>query len=164
MSRAFVKEPDGDAVSDDSPELPISADPNFVTAAGLAQLQKEQSTLLEQRVSLKASDDPVGTRLALLQVERRLRYVNARLDSAILKTEQGGDTVVFGAVVTAVDENDEEYRFQIVGEDEANIDQGKISYVSPLASALLGASIGDLVRWRRPKGDLELEILSIRYS
>lgn len=165
MSRAFVKEADGDAVQDDTPDIPISRHPNYVTPAGLAALEQERDTLLEQRASLKGADDPVSVKLTLFQVERRLRYVLARIDSAILKRPDPSkaDTVEFGASVTVADEDDADHVFQIVGEDEADIKTGKVSYVSPLAKALLGSEVGDLVRWRRPNGDKELEVVAFAY-
>lgn len=162
MSRAFVKEPDGDQVSDDTPDLPVSSHPNYVTPQGLQLLEAEQAGLLEARARLKAERDQVANRLPLFQVERRLRYVQARIESAIVKQPVVADErVSFGALVRVADEDDREFEFQIVGEDEANIDKGKVSYVSPLAKALMGGEVGDLVRWQRPKGDMELEILSI---
>lgn len=163
MSRAFVKEPDGDQVSDDTPDIPISSHPNYVTETGLELLEQEYAQLVRERSRLKEAEDPVAGKLPLFQVERRLRYVQARIESAIVRkpSADAGEGVVFGATVDVVDEDDREYSFQIVGEDEADIAQGKVSYVSPLATALLGADVGDIVRWRRPKGDLELEVLTI---
>lgn len=163
MSRAFVKEPDGDQVVDDTPDLPISPHPNHVTPSGLEMLEEEAARLQEERGRLKGMDDAVAAKLSLFQVERRLRYVRARIESAILHSSGHADAqeVTFGATVDVVDEDDREYRLQVVGEDEADIAAGKISYISPLAKALLGAEVGDLVTWRRPKGDIELEILAI---
>lgn len=163
MSRAFVKEPDGDQVVDDTPDLPISPHPNYVTPSGLEMLEEEAARLQEERGRLKGMDDAVAAKLSLFQVERRLRYVRARIESAILHSPGHADMqeVTFGATVDVVDEDDREYRFQVVGEDEADIAAGKISYMSPLAKALLGAEVGDSVTWRRPKGDIELEILAI---
>ena len=72
--------------------------------------------------------------------------------------------VTFGAVVDLIDENDQRSRYRIVGEDEADAEQGSVSWLSPLAQAVLGARVGDEVTWRRPAGDLRLEIVGIRYD
>ena len=72
--------------------------------------------------------------------------------------------VAFGATVRVADPQDEEREFTIVGEDELDAEHGRVSWVSPLAKALLGARVGDVILWRRPAGDVELEILAIRYA
>jgi transcription elongation GreA/GreB family factor len=71
--------------------------------------------------------------------------------------------VHFGATVRAEDAEGRVHRFKIVGEDEADVATGKVSWVSPLAKALIGARVGDTVKWRRPAGEVELEILEISY-
>ena len=78
--------------------------------------------------------------------------------------EQPQDEVLFGATVTTEDERRTSTHFTIVGEDEADVGAGKVSWLSPLAKALIGARVGDSVRWRRPAGDVELKILTIRYA
>ena len=161
MSRAFVKEPDGDTVQDETPDIPISEHPNYVTAAGLRQLEAERDRLMAERRDLKAGPDPVAARLALFPVERRLRYVTARLESAILRQPDQVTRIAFGHTILVADEAGHEFRYAIVGEDEADIGAAKVSWVSPLARALLEAEVGDLVKWHRPAGDLELEILEI---
>ena len=166
MSRAFVKEADGDAVSDDAPDLPISPHANYVTPQGQAALQAELEALVAERVAIKQAPDQVSVRLQLFKVERRLRYVQARVESAIVKRPeaQPAGEIGFGATVVVADEEDVEHVFRIVGEDEADVAHGLVSYVSPLAKALLGAETGDVVKWRRPVGDLELEVLSFSYG
>jgi len=98
-------------------------------------------------------------------IERDLRYVQDRLTRAIPVDydQQPKDQVDFGAIVETKDENGTKRKFEIVGEDEADPTVGKLSWVSPLALALKDAKTGDTVVWKRPAGDLELEILSIRY-
>ncbi|NCV28545.1 MAG: transcription elongation factor, partial [Nitrosomonadales bacterium] len=87
-----------------------------------------------------------------------------RLETAILiEKHEDNNKVLFGAHVTLVDENDETYIFQIVGEDEADIKQSKLSYVSPLAKELIGSSIGDEVIWKRADGNRVVFIDSINY-
>ncbi len=163
MSRAFVKEPDGDAVGDDAPELPVSPHPNRVTPRGLALLRAELDALAARRRALAEAADPVAARLALLSVERRMRYLTKRIDSAIVQAPENRprDRVGFGATVEVLDEDGARHRFVIVGEDEADPARGLISWVSPLARALLDSEVGDEVRWRRPKGDAALEIVRI---
>lgn len=165
MSRAFVKESDGEQI-DELPERPQSPHPNYVTPAGLAALQAQLHELQEQRRRLAENPDELLNKETLKLVERDLRYVQERVDRAILidPATQPTDQVAFGATVKTVDENDQERDFVIVGEDEADAAAGKISWVSPLARALTGASVGDTVTWKRPSGDLELEILSISHE
>jgi len=165
MSRAFVKEQDSEPL-DELPERPQSPHPNYVTPAGLAALQAQLHALQEQRHHLlEHPDEDLLSKETLKQVERDLRYFQGRVDHAISVdlSQQPADEVGFGAIVRCVDENDQEQEFAIVGEDEADVAAGKISWVSPLAKALIGAGEGDTVVWKRPAGDLGLEILSIRY-
>ena len=165
MSRAFVKEPDGDQVADDLPDLPVSRHTNYVTPAGLAALRARRQRLAVEHRALAREKAP-GARLRLRQVERDLRYLRARVESAIPidPAAQPAGEVAFGAVVTVEDEGGARHRFAIVGEDEADPKAGKVSWVSPLARALDGARAGDLVTWRRPAGDLELEVIAIAYA
>jgi transcription elongation GreA/GreB family factor len=157
MSRAFVKEPDGPLAGDDQPELPRSPHPNFVTPRGLALLQA-------RRDELREGDLEALTHLG--QVERELRYLEARIGTARLvePKDQPRDAVAFGARVTLEDENGERRDYAIVGEDEASPQEGKVSWISPLAQALTGATISELIAWRRPSGDVELEVIAIRYG
>jgi transcription elongation GreA/GreB family factor len=98
-------------------------------------------------------------------VERDIRYFQERIERHILiePDSQPADRIGFGAIVETVDDNDEKRKFRIVGEDEADPKHSRISWVSPLAKALNGAAVGDTVVWKRPTGDLSLEILSIKY-
>ncbi|ROH88306.1 transcription elongation factor GreAB [Pseudomethylobacillus aquaticus] len=163
MSRGFVKEDDLEHAGTDLPERPLSPFPNYVTPTGLQQLQEQANLLEQQRVQLAPrKEDPV-VQQTLARVERDLRYLVARLESAI-PVEPGSalDTVRFGCTVEAEDETGALQQFQIVGEDEADIAAGKVSWVSPLAKALLGHKLGDSVLWPRPAGNLQLEIIDIR--
>jgi len=164
MSRAFVREPDGDMVEEDLPELPQEPIPNRVTAKGLKDLKARQATLEKERERLSGNDDMVD-RSKLAHVERDLRYVEGRLYFAELvdPADQPHDRVAFGAAVKVADEAGKKHTYRIVGEDEADFDAGKVSWVSPLARALDGAAVGDIVTWNRPAGDIELEILEISY-
>ena len=162
MSRAFVKENE-DQVPE-LPERPQSPHPNFVTPRGLALL-KQQLADLEDAKHRHQTEKSLLDKDALQVTERDLRYVQERLKRAVTvdPTQQPKDRVDFGAVVETEDENGTKRKFEIVGEDEADPNIGKLSWVSPLALALKDAKVGDAVVWKRPAGDLELEVLSIHY-
>jgi transcription elongation factor GreB len=165
MSRGFVKEDDLEHAGTDLPERPVSSHPNYVTPAGLKQLQQTAEQLERERAELfpRKEDPAANQRLAVVQ--RDLRYYEARLESAILvdPSNQPADTALFGATVTVEDEEGEIHTFTIVGEDEADIAANKVSWVSPLARALIGHKVGDSVTWVRPAGNLMLEITAIHY-
>jgi transcription elongation factor GreB len=163
MSRAFVKEPDEGASAEELPERQISDHPNYVTPLGFKQLEVRVGELETRRLGLlEQDDDPEGE---LDYVDRDLRYYTARLESAILVDleRQPRRKVAFGAAVTVSQPSGERQTFTIVGEDEADLKEGKISYVSPLAEALIGARVGKTVLWRRPAGNLELTVEEIAY-
>jgi transcription elongation factor GreB len=162
MSRAFVKEFDEPA-DDHLPERPQSPHINYVTPNGLAQLQKRLRELNALRNDLIDKED-LGSQQQLKHVERDLHYYTERVGRAVLvePDTQSDDKVHFGAAVEVEDASGERLNFTIVGEDEADAAQGKISWVSPLARALLNSQVGDIVTWRRPAGDKELEIIAIR--
>lgn len=163
MSRGFVKEDDLEHAGTDLPERPVSEHPNYVTPLGLRQLETETARLeaLRAKLSPKKEDPIVQQQLGM--VERDLRYFQARLEQAILVDAVEGEKekVVFGTTVQMEDEDGEFHTFTIVGEDEADIAAHKVSWVSPLAKALLGHKVGDTVVWRRPAGDMNLEITDI---
>jgi len=162
MNRAFVKEPDEGAPAEGLPERQISEQPNYVTPAGLRQLEAQLGELETRRLELLDVDDP-GEELAY--VDRDLRYFTARLESAIPVDlgRQPRRKVAFGAAVTVSQPGGKRQTFTIVGEDEADLKEGKISYASPLAEALLEARIGNKVLWRRPAGNIELTVEKIDY-
>jgi transcription elongation GreA/GreB family factor len=167
MTRAFDREPDG--VDDALPDIPLSEHPNYITPRGLARLRARREAVQAQLASLEAADKepPREAEQALLDrafPERELRWLDHRLGSAIEVDllQQPRDQVAFGATVT-VDSSDGERRWQIVGEDEADAEHGRVSYLSPLAQALLGTRIGDEVIWPRPAGDLPIEVVAIDY-
>lgn len=159
MSRAFVKEGTGEL--EPLPDLPISAHPNYVTPRGLAALKARLLARQTDLTALKARAERLD-RLPEAAAERDIRYIEARLRSAILVegAEQPLTEVQFGSRVV-VDADGQEQVFEIVGEDEADAALGRIAPQSPLARALIGAEVGDSVLWRRPSGALELEVLEI---
>ncbi len=150
MSRAFVKE---DAGGDEIlPDRPVSPHPNYVTPAGLAQIDGELARL--QAAALAAG----GDRAARATVERDLRYWRARRATAQVIPPPADSTAVrFGATVTLERDDGREQVWRIVGEDEADPKEGSLSYVSPLARLLVGKAVGDTVRI----ADGEAEIIDI---
>lgn len=164
MSRAFVKESDEDLAAGELPERPLSTHANYVTPNGLEQLHARLRELQErrERLTAQAGDDPMGKQ-RLREVERDLRYFKAQLERAIVvdPTGQPHDEVHFGAEVRIADEEGRTHQFSIVGDDEADVAAGKISWASPLAKAMIGSRVGDVVVWRRPAGDTEVEITEI---
>jgi len=166
MSQAFVKEPDEGAPDEDLPERQISDHPNYVTPAGLRQLEQRLGELEERRLELLAAEkDDALARGQLDYVDRDLRYFTQRLETAIPvdPRRQPRRMVKFGAAVTVIEPGGDRRTFTIVGEDEADLKAGKISYVSPLAEALLEARVDATVLWRRPAGNRELTIAAIDY-
>lgn len=160
MSRAFVKEDKEDL--DPLPDLPISPHPNHVTPRGLAALQARLAATQAELAALRARPDRLD-RLPEAAAERDIRYLEARLRSAILvdPASHSGHEVAFGLRVTVADDEGLENTYEITGEDEADASLGRIAPQSPLARALLGAEVGDSVIWRRPAGAMELEVLKI---
>ncbi|MGH6891971.1 MAG: GreA/GreB family elongation factor [Dongiaceae bacterium] len=164
MSRAFVKE--NDEQGNELPERPQSPYPNHITPAGLDALHQQLQSLEEAH---RRMAEPTGNELIDLDakhaLERDIRYVQDRIARAIVidPAVQPKDRVGFGATVETEDDEGTRRRFEIVGEDEADAAVGKLSWVSPLARTLTDAKVGDVVIWKRPAGDLDLEIRSISY-
>ena len=168
MSRGFVKEDDLEHAGTDVPERPVSAHPNYVTANGYAQLQAQAASLAQAILKLKAKKEDPQAQQQLAVANRDLRYVAARLESALQTKPDAAsslitENIVFGATVMVEDENGDTHSYKIVGEDEADIKINKVSWTSPLASALIGQKIGDSVVWARPAGNTVLEIIDIKY-
>jgi transcription elongation factor GreB len=166
MSRAFTKESTDDLVAGELPERPVPVHANYVTPRGLKQLQARARGLQEAHEQLATrTDDDSAAKQKLREVERDQRYVTAQLERADVVDPAGQprDEVHFGATVKIVDEDGKAHRFTIVGDDEADVAAGRISWASPLAKAMIGAKVGDSVVWRRPAGDAEVEIAQITY-
>jgi transcription elongation GreA/GreB family factor len=154
MSRAFVKEHDGDSI-EDLPERPVSEHPNDVTEAGLAQIEQALAAAGEAHAKAQAATD----RAAIAAAGRDLRYWTARRATArVVPAPKAPFEVRFGTSVTIMRDDGREQTFRIVGEDEADPAQGSISHVSPLARAMFGKRVGDVV----PAGAGEAEIIRIR--
>jgi transcription elongation factor GreB len=166
MSRAFVKESDDDNAAGELPERPLPLHVNYVTANGLALLQSRVRELTQRHERLKPQSHEDSTaKHKVLEIERDLRYFRSQLDRATLvdTTNQPREQVHFGAIVKIEDDEGGEQVFSIVGDDEADVAAGKISWASPLARALIGAKTGDTISWRRPSGEAEVHIVDVRY-
>jgi transcription elongation GreA/GreB family factor len=153
MSRAFVKDTDADAV-EDLPDRPVSAHPNDITAEGLAQIE---AAVAAAQAAISAAQ-AAGDRAAMAQASRYLRYWSARRATARVVPDADDTTQVrFGGTVTILRDDGREQTFRIVGEDEADPTKGTLSHASPLARALFGKKLGDVV----PAGNGEAEIVAI---
>lgn len=183
MSKAFTKETDGDP--DDRDDVEPDALPpqvkNYVTPAGHAALVAELRKLREQErpkvveiVSWAASNgdrsenaDYLYGKKRLREIDRRVRYLMKRIESAVPvdpKQQQAFTQVFFGATVTYAREDGSEHTVTLVGIDEADLAQGKISWRSPVAQALMKAKAGDVVSLRTPAGLEEIEVVAICYG
>lgn len=181
MSKAFVKEDNQD---DDDLELESSPLPegmkNYITREGYQRLRAELEHLMNverpdvvQTVSWAASNgdrsengDYLYGKKRLREIDRRIRFLTRRLEIAEVvdpAAQPNRDQVFFGATVLYSDSSGEEFRVTIVGVDEAEPLQGKISWISPVARALTKAYEGDTVVLRTPGGVEELDILEVHY-
>ena len=169
MSKAFTRE------SDDAPEqpvrprrpapLPLGAK-NYLTASGAEGLREELNHLINiERPRLAASDNDEGKR-QLQSVDERIDYLQQSLGSAVVVNPPAvpDDQVRFGATVTVRNQRGEESRYRIVGVDETDIDRDWVSWLSPIAKALLNARVGQLVRIKMPGGEEQLEIVTVAYE
>lgn len=146
MSVAFTKEGDSEAVAADLPDRPVSPHPNFVTREGLAALEQALAVARAAYNAAQTSDNIGADRTAMARATRDLRYYTARRFSAQLVEPGPGDAVIrFGTSVVLEDEAGAQRRYRIVGEDEADPPNGSVSYVAPLARAMIGKGVGDTV-------------------
>lgn len=169
MSRAFVRE------SDDRPELPLARQPsplptgakNYLTAGGVARIRERRQRLVEcERPELATSADDPQTKTRLLALDQEIDQLEQSLQSAEVVPPAVGNTEVvrFGATVTVRRSDGEQDRYRIVGVDEIDLDLGWVSWLSPIAKALLNARLGERVRFRFPSGQEELEIVKVEYE
>ncbi len=144
MSVAFTKEQDAESEAANLPDRPISAAPNLVTPAGMEQIEAELASARAAYSAAQSAGGVEADRTAMARATRDLRYWSARRGSAQL-VEPGASTGVlaFGGSVTFERQDGRVQTFRIVGEDEADPRLGAVSYVSPLAQALLGKAVGD---------------------
>jgi len=180
MNKAFTKETD---TEEELPEL-IDALPagvkNYITPEGMERLRGELHQLrsverpqVVETVSWAAGNgdrsengDYIYGKKRLREIDRRTRFLIKRMEIAEVVDpgqQKNHDQVFFGATVTYADSNDVERTVRIVGVDEARLEQGEISWISPVARALMKALDGDVVKMQTPGGVEELEILKIAY-
>jgi transcription elongation GreA/GreB family factor len=154
MSSAFVKEPEGGEAFEDLPDRPISPHPNFVTPEGLARIEAQLERLHSEHAAAQEAEDTAS----IARTARDLRYWTARRNSAqVVEPPSDATQVHFGSSVTIEREDGRRQTFRLVGEDEADPTKGTISYVSPVAQALTGKRVGDVVQ----AGASEAEIVAI---
>jgi len=182
MSKAFTRESDGDD-EDDLPEesggLPLAAK-NYMTPAGFARMREELDGLMRKErpevvkvVSWAAGNgdrsengDYIYGKKRLREIDRRVRYLSKRLANAEVvdpARRAATEQVFFGATVTYANGRGEERTIKIVGVDEVELDKGHVSWISPIAKALLRAEQGDVVKMRTPQGVEEIEVVTVAY-
>ena len=153
---------------------------NYITPVGYRRLSDELTELWKvERPKLveiiewaagngdrSENGDYIYGKKRLREIDRRIRYLSKQLDSAEVVDNAGKDTdqIYFGATVTVVGADDKERTVTIVGSDEIDTDRGRVSWVSPIAKAVLRACVGDTVILKTPRGDEELEITDVRYE
>ena len=184
VNKAFVKERDGDDEDDDelvpTLRLPVGSK-NYMTRRGYDALRVELDQLVRierpqmvETVTWAAGNgdrsengDYIYGKKRLREIDRRIRFLIKRVESAEVvdpERQQGLEQVFFGATVSFCDlDTEEEQTWQIVGVDEADAAHGRISWISPLARAVLKAKVGDVVRFQSPAGMREIEVVDVRY-
>ncbi|MDQ0589388.1 transcription elongation factor GreB [Variovorax paradoxus] len=183
MSKAFTKETDTDSDDDGgestAPALP-SGSKNYITPAGYARLRDELLQLMDEERpkvveavhwAAKNGDrsengDYLYGKKRLREIDRRIRFLTKRLEIAEVtdpSVHHGSDQVFFGATVRYVDETGDERSVTILGIDEADSAQSQVSWISPIARALLKSREGDVVKLVTPGGVHEVELLSVSY-
>ena len=181
MSKAFTKESDAaDHEDEEADALPAHVK-NYVTPAGMAALQEEFHQLrygerpkVVETVSWAAGNgdrsengDYLYGKKRLREIDQRLRYLTKRIESADIvdpERQKNRDQVFFGATVEYARRDKSQRKVTIVGIDEAQQTDGKISWLSPIARALMKARVGDAVEFRTPSGPETVEVLSIAYG
>jgi transcription elongation factor GreB len=164
VSKAFTKDDAADEpiVVPQRRPLPAGAT-NYVTPRGLASLRAELRALHDARAALVAAAEEPDRARELAALASRVRELEERIASAVLVEpgEHPRDEVRFGARVTVRGEGGDERQYEIVGVDEADAGAGRVAFVAPLARALLGKRVGDVVTLRTPRGEEELEVIAI---
>ena len=153
--------------------------PNYITLAGAKRLQAELAHLRSKerpKVVREVSDaaaqgdrsenaEYIYGKRRLREIDRRMQFLTRRLEKVVV-VEPRTDTkkIFFGAIVEVEDEDCIKAKYQIVGEDEIDLDAGQISWRSPLGRALLGKKEDDTIVFRKPSGEVEMTVLSVRYE
>lgn len=182
MNKAFVRESDADDEDELQPALALPPGTrNYITPGGHARLKAELEHLVKRErphvveiVAWAASNgdrsengDYIYGKRRLREIDRRIRFLTKRLDIAevVDPLRQGeNDQVFFGARVVVADPDGVENSYTIVGVDEADVSRGRISWISPLARALIKSREGDVVRFQSPVGIREIEIIEVKYE
>jgi transcription elongation factor GreB len=179
MSKAFTKESDGEDEELAPPAMPAGGK-NYITPQGYARLRSELLELIDNErpkiveiVHWAASNgdrsengDYLYGKKRLREIDRRIRFLTKRLEIAEVvdpSLHAGSDQIFFGATVTYIDEDGVERTITILGIDEANSRASEVSWVSPVARALLKARVGDEVQLPTPGGMRSLEVLEVLY-
>ncbi|RKP56605.1 transcription elongation factor GreB [Pararobbsia silviterrae] len=184
MNKAFVKETsssdaDDDDLESNAPPIPPGAK-NYITPAGYQRLKDELLHLIDvdrpdvvRLVSWAASNgdrsengDYIYGKRRLREIDRRVRFLTKRLDIAEVvdaSKQENIDQVFFGATVDYATKDGSEHRLTIVGIDEVDLDHNKVSWISPIARALVKSRIGDVVPLHTPAGIEQIEILDVTY-
>jgi transcription elongation factor GreB len=180
MSKAFVKETEDEPEPTvEVPALPAGVK-NYMTPGGHRRMQEELRRLMrEERPKVvevvawaagngdrSENGDYIYGKKRLREIDGRVRFLSKRLESAEIVDpgqQKNRDQVFFGATVTYADRRGGEKTITIVGIDEADLDQGQVSWISPIARALLKAHAGDVVELHTPSGIEPIEIVEIRY-
>jgi transcription elongation factor GreB len=156
------------------------SNPNYITPEGARRLSEELGRLrsVERPKTVQEVADAAAQgdrsenaeyiygKKRLREIDRRMRYLTKRLESAVVvdPKQQSGDKVFFGATVELEDPSGTRSKYVIVGEDEIDSRAGRISWRSPVGRALLGKTEGDVVVVQRPAGEIEYEVVSVRYG
>ncbi len=185
MSKAFTKEQDDDLPDDLREELEIEDNTpkgtkNYITPAGFARLHAEFDDLMKvqrpETVKIVSWAAALGDRSEnadylygkkrLREIDKRIRFLTKRIGSAqvVDPTEQPHEKIYFGATVVVSDQDGKDHTYTIVGMDEIDLARGHISWISPLAKALLGKQEGDSIVVHTPAGAQELDIIEVRYE
>jgi transcription elongation factor GreB len=181
MSKFVPQRADDEDDEDGAPPIPAGTK-NYITPAGYKRLKDEALHLLDKErpevvrvVQWAASNgdrsenaDYIYGKRRLREIDRRIRFLTKRLDLAEVvdptAREEGSDQVFFGATVTLANEAGGENTYTIVGIDEADVTRGRISWISPLARALLKRREGEQITFKAPGGDQVLEIVGVEYK
>jgi len=186
MSKAFTKEdsdapegPDAEGADGANSLIPPGTK-NYITPRGADRLKSElKKLLIEDRPELvkviswaagngdrSENGDYIYGKKRLREIDRRIRFLTKRLEQAEIvdPLKQSSDRVLFGAVILVLNEENQKKRYRIVGIDETNPGLGEVSWLSPIAKALLNSKVGDNVILHTPRGDEELEVLKISYE
>ncbi len=180
MSKAFTREADGSEEEDESPASLPSGTKNYITPEGYARLRAELMALIDDErpkvvevVHWAASNgdrsengDYLYGKKRLREIDRRIRFLTKRLEIAEVadpSVHHGNDQVFFGATITYAEPSGQERTVTIMGVDEADSLQGQVSWISPIARALLKSREGDVVTLLTPQGPQDIEVLEVRY-